>query len=75
MAQRLEEAKKKDELRKKQQEKRLKLAAEERRLKDLQKVCLKLWRVVVLFTGDGGSSGFTYPLSVIVFFYDNRHLN
>ena len=38
MAQRLEEAKKKDELRKKQLEKRLKLAAEERRLRDLQKV-------------------------------------
>lgn len=41
MEKRLAEAKKKDELRKKQQEKRLKLAAEERRLKELQKAAME----------------------------------
>ena len=41
MESRIQEAKKKDELRKKQQEKRLKLAAEERRLKELQKAALE----------------------------------
>lgn len=38
---RIQQAKKKDELRKKQQEKRMKLAAEERRLKELQKAALE----------------------------------
>lgn len=38
---RIQQAKKKDGLRKKQQEKRLKLAAEERRLKELQKAALE----------------------------------
>ena len=38
---RLQEQKKKEDLRKKQQEKRLKLAAEERRLKELQKAAME----------------------------------
>lgn len=41
MEMRMQEAKKKDELRKKQQEKRLKLGAEERRLRELQKAALE----------------------------------
>jgi hypothetical protein len=41
MEKRLSEAKKKDEIRKKQQEKRLKLAAEERRLKEMQKAAME----------------------------------
>jgi hypothetical protein len=41
MEMRIQAAKKKDELRKKQQEKRLKLTAEERRLKELQKAALE----------------------------------
>jgi len=41
MEKRLADSKRKDELRKKQQEKRLKLAAEERRLKELQKAALE----------------------------------
>jgi hypothetical protein len=41
MNKRIQESKKKEELRLKQQEKRLKLMAEERRLKDLQKAALE----------------------------------
>jgi hypothetical protein len=41
MNRRIQESKKKEELRLKQQEKRLKLMAEERRLKDLQKAALE----------------------------------
>jgi len=41
MEKRLQEAKRKDEVRKKQQEKRLKLAAEERRLREMQKVAME----------------------------------